>query len=609
MKLAQFYNFYSWLKQRFPHRIQRLQDFYFACFVPLGLVATWVVSGLLYEQGSDVSAHQSLFASSLVLLSLVLWTLGVQRTTAYLIYHLSLLGLLFSFALEDKGLLSPSLLWLTMMVMQPYFIVSRPLNLLLLGLSVAGVLAMYGAQSSGWLLTASPSEHSTLFMAMLAYLGIHAAQAFMAFVHDLYYIHQVRHIQRRNEELQQITTELQATNTHKDRFLAMVSHDIRTPLNGVMGYLSLIHSQDELNGETRQYVHQANTSAKHLLAVINDLLDLSQSRAGNLAIHPNVVNLPQTLQWVFETLMPQAREAGLEYTLNIHGELPEWVRTDGNRLAQILINLLGNAVKFTRKGHVRLLVKTSSISGQDNKVLFQAEIDDTGIGIPPDLLSAIFDPFVQIKAQENDANYLKPHAGSGLGLTISRNLAQAMDGDIVASSVVGQGSTFVVRLVMGIAQAPKQVSGNLDLQTPGSSQAVRLLVVDDNPVNRKVLITMLKRSFANAQIDEADGGLTAIDRLTHQLYDAVIMDLVMPDLDGAEVVRRLRAHFPEPFRSVPVLGLTANLAADALKACKDAGMNDVMGKPFDRQELLRILQKWLDSPMREATPTASPGSA
>ena len=605
MKLAQFYNFYSWLKQRFPHRIQRLQDFYFACFVPLGLIATLVVTGLLYQQGLEDSAHQSLFTASLILLSLVLWMLGVQRTTAYLLYHLSLLGLLFTFALEDQGLLSPSMLWLTMMVMQPYFIVSRPLNLLLLSLSVAGVLAMYGAQSSGWLLTASPSERSTLLMAMLAYLGIHAAQAFMAFVHDLYYIHQVRHIQRRNEELQQITTELQATNTHKDRFLAMVSHDIRTPLNGVMGYLSLIHSQEELNGETRQYVHQANTSAKHLLAVINDLLDLSQSRAGNLAIHPNVVNLPQTLQWVFETLMPQAREAGLEYTLNIHGELPQWVRTDGNRLAQILINLLGNAVKFTRKGHVRLFVKTSPIAGQDNKVLFQAEIDDTGIGIPPDLLNAIFDPFVQIKAQENDANYLKPHAGSGLGLTISRNLAQAMDGDIVASSVVGQGSTFVVRLAMGIAQAPKQASGNLDLQTPGSSQAVRLLVVDDNPVNRKVLITMLKRSFANAQIDEADGGLTAIDRLTHQLYDAVIMDLVMPDLDGAEVVRRLRAHFPEPFRSVPVLGLTANPAADALKACKDAGMNDVMGKPFDRQELLRILQKWLDSPNSEATPTPS----
>ena len=335
------------------------------------------------------------------------------------------------------------------------------------------------------------------------------------------------------------------------------------------------------------------------------LHDLSQSRVGNLAIHRTVVNLPQTLQWVFETVMPQAREAGLDYTLHLNNELPVWVRMDGNRFAQILINLLGNAVKFTHKGHVRLFVKTAPTPDQPKMFLFQAEIDDTGIGIAPELLNAIFDPFVQIKVQEDDTNYLKPHTGSGLGLTISRNLAQAMDGDIVASSVIGQGSTFVVRLVLGHAQAPLQANDSLNFQMPSNNRAVKLLVVDDNPVNRKVLITTLKRSFANAQIDEADSGLSALERLTHHLYEAVIMDLVMPDLDGAEVVRRLRAQFPEPMRSVPVLGLTANLAADALTACKTAGMNEVMGKPFDRQQLLQILQKWLDDP--ESTQTSAQG--
>ena len=596
MKLAQIYDFYAFLKRRFPGRIRLLQDFYFACFVPVGLFLLLVVSSLLWRVGMASEAQATLVACLGAALSLVLWMLGLTRTLAYLLYHLSQLGLIMYTAAQGQGLLSMALPWLAMMAIQPYFVLNRVLSHSLMALGGVCILVLYAAQSAGLLPPSASTDPVTLLLAALAYVGIHLTQSFVAFVYDLYYIHQIQHIHLRNRELQQLTNELQKANSHKDRFLAMVSHDMRTPLNGVMGYLSLIHSQASLDAETRQYVHQANTSAKHLLAVINDLLDLSQSRVGNLAIHPTVVNLPQTLQWVFETVLPQAREAGLDYSLHLHNELPVWVRMDGNRFAQILINLLGNAVKFTHKGHVRLFVKTAPIPDQPNNFLFQAEIDDTGIGIAPELLNAIFDPFVQIKLQEDDTNYLKPHTGSGLGLTISRNLAQAMDGDIVASSVIGQGSTFVVRLVLGHAQAPLQATDSLHFQMPSNNRAVKLLVVDDNPVNRKVLITTLKRSFANAQIDEADSGLSAIERLTHHLYDAVIMDLVMPDLDGAEVVRRLRAQFPEPTRSVPVLGLTANLAADALAACKTAGMNDVMGKPFDRQQLLRTLQKWLDDP-------------
>ena len=605
MKPAQIYDFYSLLKRRFPQRIRLLQDFYFACFVPVGLVLLLFLAGLLFHLGMEDDARWALMAALGASISLVLWMRGYGRTKAYMIYHLSQLSLVIYSAAHGLGLLSPALPWLTMMAIQPYFILNRFWSHSLMAFGGVCVLVLCAVQSAGLLPPTATTDPGILLMATLTYLGIHVTQGFVAFVYDLYYIHQIRHIHMRNEELQQLTTELQKANSHKDRFLAMVSHDMRTPLNGVMGYLSLIHSQNSLDSETRQYVHQANTSAKHLLAVINDLLDLSQSRVGNLAIHPTVVNLPQTLQWVFETVMPQAREAGLDYTLHLNNELPVWVRMDGNRFAQILINLLGNAVKFTHKGHVRLFVKTAPIPDQPKMFLFQAEIDDTGIGIAPELLNAIFDPFVQIKVQEDDTNYLKPHTGSGLGLTISRNLAQAMDGDIVASSVIGQGSTFVVRLVLGHAQAPLQANDSLNFQMPSNNRAVKLLVVDDNPVNRKVLITTLKRSFANAQIDEADSGLSALERLTHHLYDAVIMDLVMPDLDGAEVVRRLRAQFPEPMRSVPVLGLTANLAADALTACKTAGMNEVMGKPFDRQQLLQILQKWLDDP--ESTQTSAQG--
>jgi signal transduction histidine kinase/CheY-like chemotaxis protein len=596
MKFKMPVDLFAALQQRWPRHVQVSQDFYFLFFVPAGLFVTLVATVILARWDSSNSASSALIASFNIAMGLGLWVLGVPRNWAYVVLHTGLLALLTYLAWIGAGLLSPALTWLIVLLLPPYFILPHRISHSLLLASMALVLGLFAAQVQGALSPASITEVSALLPTLLTLLALHITVGFMALVYDLQNQNFLQEIRQHNNELEERAVELHKANIHKDRFLAMVSHDMRTPLNGVMGYLSLIHTQTELADDTRQYVHQANTSAKHLLAVINDLLDLSQSRAGNLAIHPTVVNLPQTLQWVFETPMPQALETGLDYTLQLHNDLPEWVRMDGNRFAQILINLLGNAVKFTRKGHVRLFVKTSPIPNQPNKVLFQAEIDDTGMGIAPDQLKAIFDPFVQIQLSEDDVNYLKPHTGSGLGLTISRNLAHAMDGDIVASSVLGQGSTFVVRLTLELAQAPQQTTPSLNLHTPTTSQSVRLLVVDDNPVNRKVLNTTLSRSFAHAHIDEAENGTRAIEQMTQHLYDAVIMDLVMPDLDGAEVVRRVRAHLPEPFRSVPVLGLTANLAADALEACKQAGMDDVMGKPFDRQELLRVLQKWIDRP-------------
>jgi signal transduction histidine kinase/CheY-like chemotaxis protein len=407
----------------------------------------------------------------------------------------------------------------------------------------------------------------------------------------------LRHISRTNTRLNLLSIDLQKANSHKDQFLAMVSHEMRTPLNAVMGYLSLMSTDKRLPEDAIDFVKGAQNSAAHLLTVINDLLDYSQIQNGRVVLNPQVFNLHVMLHNTHSIFKPRASDLGLNYKLVLSPSLPEWMRGDQHRLTQILINLLGNALKFTDHGHVTMQVDYESTGpSQGNLVVY---VKDSGRGIPIEAQHKIFDPFVQLTQADGQSAPRDALRGNGLGLSITRTLVNSHGGSIGVHSEVGVGSEFRVDIPLSIAPAPPKSVPALELidHTPA-----KLLIVDDHAVNRMVAIATIQRSMPNAQIDQAENGTQGLEKMSATLYDLVLLDLVMPDIDGIEVMRRVRGTLPAPYRDVQVVALTANVAEDALKTCLAVGISEVMPKPFDRLTLVNTVIRHSTRPQAGAAP-------
>jgi CheY-like chemotaxis protein len=396
-------------------------------------------------------------------------------------------------------------------------------------------------------------------------------------------------LKRNNRRLEKLSSALMIADSHKDKFLAMVSHDMRTPLNAVIGYLGLLHDNKKLSEESKDFVNSAQHAAAHLLTVINDLLDFSQIRLGQLTLHPQVINLPLVVRQTFQTLSNQAHEAQLDYQIDISPQVPTWVLLDQNRLSQILINLLGNAIKFTPKGHVHMHVSVATFNDTMELV---CRIEDTGIGMSPNQQERIYQPFTQVHDTETSLRLSEPMRGNGLGLAITQSLVKSHQGRLHLQSSLGKGSVFTLYLPIKVSAQPANPAPAFNLATSQDMAPIHVLVVDDNDVNRLVVSTTLMRSFPNAIIEQAANGQQGLDKMRLTVFDLVLIDLVMPDLDGSEVVAIVRQSSPEPYRSVPVIALTANVAQDAVDRCNAAGVNEVLAKPFDRQTLIRAVRHY-----------------
>jgi CheY-like chemotaxis protein len=277
----------------------------------------------------------------------------------------------------------------------------------------------------------------------------------------------------------------------------------------------------------------------------------------------------------------------LDYRLTLADDLPEWVSMDQNRLSQILINLLGNAIKFTPKGHVHMCAQL--VHANDGMRL-SVSIEDTGIGMTAEQQERIYQPFIQVHDAQTALRLSEPMRGNGLGLAITMSLVKSHRGQLRLVSSPGLGSTFTVELPLTEAEAPLQSPPAFNATVQQDDTALKLLVVDDNNVNRLLVTTTLLRSFPNAIIDQAESGQRALGLMQTHVYDLVLIDLIMPDLDGTEVVQQIRAHAAKPFSEVPVVALTANVAQDAVKRCREVGINHVLAKPFDRNMLLRTVR-------------------
>ena len=388
------------------------------------------------------------------------------------------------------------------------------------------------------------------------------------------------------EGLQAVARAESQANAAKSEFLATISHEIRTPLNGVIGFGRLLEKA-ELHGTQKEHVRKMNRCAAALLALVNDVLDYSKIEAGQLVIEELDVDLAQLTEEVDSIIRVRAEEKGLQLAIEAMRDVPAYVRTDGNRVRQILLNLLGNAVKFTHIGSVKLTVEVAA----SPREVIRFKVSDTGIGMTAQALDGLFARFKQA-----DASTARLYQGTGLGLAISRDLARALGGDVTVESALGLGTTFTVELPLQRAEVPRQpvpvALHAAALPAPArAAQDTRMLVVDDNEMNR-IIATELLGMLGFTRVDVAAGGAQALEMCAATAYDIVFMDCQMPEMDGFEATQALRK---QGFRRA-IVALTAGATAGLREECMQAGMDDFVSKPFDPHALARIAAQYVAVP-------------
>ncbi len=375
--------------------------------------------------------------------------------------------------------------------------------------------------------------------------------------------------------------EARAADLAKGQILANASHEIRTPMNGVLGMADLL-LRSELTAAQRGQVELIRTTAEALLALVNDILDFSRIEAGHLELRPRDFQLREMVGEVVRLLAPQAAAQGIDLRLDVSALIPDDLYGDPIRLRQVLINLVGNAVRHTREGFVAVTIEARDGKGGAPEVRF--EIRDTGTGIRLPVQARLFQPFAQ-----SDSSTTQGLGGSGLGLVISKSIVELMGGEMGFESAYGAGSTFWFQVPREAARG----TGALDRREDdrrATRHPARVLVVDDHAVNRMLAQAQL-RDFGYVA-DAAESGQAALDLLAERTYDAVVLDCAMPELDGYETCRRLRAREGEG-RRTPVIALTAFTLDGAREKCLAAGMDDYLAKPFRGEDLAAKLDLWV----------------
>ncbi|NNU17306.1 response regulator [Parvularcula sp. ZS-1/3] len=384
----------------------------------------------------------------------------------------------------------------------------------------------------------------------------------------------------------------EAASTAKSEFLATLSHEIRTPMNGICGMAEAL-SKNDLPAEAQEQIAVMNDASDLLLALVNDALDVSKIEAGKLEIDNAPFSMREAVDKVVRLHQSNARAKGLEIKAAYTEEAGDWYRGDAGRILQLLNNLVSNAVKFTHQGSVSITLDTD----EQKRVVLQVE--DTGIGMASDVAAKVFDPFTQA-----DSSTTRMYGGTGLGLTICQGLVEAMGGALSLETEAGVGATFTAVIPLAAAKTRAAADRRLEFRKSAALEGLRVLAVDDNPVNLKVIELMLKDQ--GCAIVSAIGGEEALGLFDAGDIDLVLLDISMPRIDGYEVLRRLRAQNKREVLP-PVLAVTAHAMPADVQSFLEAGFDGFVAKPIRREDLLAAAEQCLED--REASRAQAPGKS
>jgi len=390
----------------------------------------------------------------------------------------------------------------------------------------------------------------------------------------------------------------EAASRAKTQFLAMMSHEIRTPMNGIIGMLELMLA-DEKSGSAREHGEIALEAARHLLAILNDVLDLAKLEAGRVTLDPIDFEIASLAERIFALLRARAEAKGVRIEIAIARDVPCRLNADAGRLRQILFNLLDNAVKFTARGSVRLEIDARGADGEE--IELACRVIDTGIGIVPEAVEGLFESFTQA-----DASMTRRFGGTGLGLAISRQLVELMGGRIGVSSMPGEGSTFQFTVRCRTA-VPAAVADQATIDTKATAQrSLHILVAEDNRINQEVIRRMLRRLGHRFEI--ASDGRTAVAMVQSRRFDLVLMDIQMPEMDGYAAARAIRA-LGGTYASLPIIALTAHALESHRLETARSGMNDFVTKPIEQGALINAIARAMGAPPPRLLPAGGPATA
>ena len=380
-------------------------------------------------------------------------------------------------------------------------------------------------------------------------------------------------------ELKAARHKAEESSKAKAMFLANMSHEIRTPLNGIVGMAEQL-AQSQLDADQRYFVDIMRSASSTLLSIINDVLDISKIESGKFSIETTPFNLNETIRRTLSIFGEKAKQSNLSLDIELMDDRGIMHLGDPHRLSQVLFNIVGNAMKFTQVGYVRV---TSQLARGENDMCFVSfSIEDTGVGMDMAYLTKVFEAFTQ-----EDASVTRKFGGSGLGLSIARNIVHIMGGTIDIESEKGKGTRVNIRIPMRISneKTKQDIVEITDLQK--SLKGLRVLAVEDNELNRMVLQVILKKCEVVLTI--AHNGQEAIDLIQQQEFDLVLMDVQMPIVDGLEATKYIRNELK---MIIPIIGLSANAMREEVEICKQAGMNDYLVKPYSERVLVEIMKKW-----------------
>ena len=549
-----------------------------------------MVGGFCFIQGpADFLQSNLLFLAALSLL--------------YLLYARGILGLkwvangmiaisfclIFSIILRGGGLSSPFMLWLGVVPVPAIFLLGIRSSLKWAAGVIFGILLLFALTAAGWLPTEFRYDRSHITWAAISSICVSSNVFFVPLFYHLLNQRQLAEIEQRNTELEQARTELLTSESHKDRFMAAVGHELRTPMNAILGFNDLLHQDEQLSADDQETVALISQSTRKLLKLINQILDFSQLQAGRLQLSMERALLEEEVQHVVNSIRPQVNPQ-VTLQLELAKDVPVWILTDAQRLKEVLLSLLDNACKFTSEGRVLL-----RISVQEQQLLF--EVIDSGTGIAADFQAHIFNRF-----EHADQETLRQFGGTGLGLAVTKLLIALFEGQIGLESQLGQGSRFWFQLPLQPCVAPVQLVTS-HLTMPVWDGPFNLLLVDDHLVNLQLARHLCQSIWPQANILSVASGAACLSELQKSAVDLVLMDMFMPEMNGPQTCQTIRQEFPTPVCDVPIIGLTASTHAQDLKACVDAGMNAVILKPIDKTVLTKVVQDHLSSRLSQGAAT------